>query len=70
MKEAKSSSGANLGFEEKMWKAADKLALLWCLYGLTGMSESLPLLSLPVKTSRTPLLKTPFLTELCRFSPF
>jgi len=25
MKEAKGSSGANLGFEEKMWKAADKL---------------------------------------------
>ena len=25
MKETKSSSGANLGFEEKMWKAADKL---------------------------------------------
>jgi type I restriction enzyme M protein len=25
MKEAKASNGANLGFEEKMWKAADKL---------------------------------------------
>jgi type I restriction enzyme M protein len=25
MKETKNSSGANLGFEEKMWKAADKL---------------------------------------------
>ena len=25
MKEAKSGNGANLGFEEKMWKAADKL---------------------------------------------
>jgi type I restriction enzyme M protein len=25
MKEAKGASGANLGFEEKMWKAADKL---------------------------------------------
>jgi hypothetical protein len=28
MKEAKSGNGANLGFEEKMWKAADKLHLL------------------------------------------
>ena len=25
MKEAKSTGGANLGFEEKLWKAADKL---------------------------------------------
>ena len=25
MKETKNSSGANLGFEEKMWKAVDKL---------------------------------------------
>ncbi|MFH0749014.1 MAG: hypothetical protein V1915_03755 [Candidatus Bathyarchaeota archaeon] len=25
MTEAQSSNGANLGFEEKMWKAADKL---------------------------------------------
>jgi hypothetical protein len=25
LKEIKSSNGANLGFEEKMWKAADKL---------------------------------------------
>ncbi len=25
MKEVKGSSDANLGFEEKMWKAADKL---------------------------------------------
>ena len=25
MKEAKGVNGANLGFEEKMWKAADKL---------------------------------------------
>ena len=25
MKEIKKSNGANLGFEEKMWKAADKL---------------------------------------------
>ena len=25
MKEIKASNGANLGFEEKMWKAADKL---------------------------------------------
>lgn len=25
MKEAKASNGANLGFEQKMWKAADKL---------------------------------------------
>ena len=25
MKEAKNGNGANLGFEAKMWKAADKL---------------------------------------------